>query len=141
MASATVQVSMLHDIMISCPVDEHLILFMLHLVLTCRLRFCVMVGEQEACTDNTTNILYSKSPDGPWQQLNAPFVKSATMGTAFAIDNPTVTFFPNGSLLMLGRGGDPARQASSDGVITAANWRGPYVMHDVVGNTSSPSVR
>ena len=29
------------------------------------------------------------------------------MGTPYQIDNPTVTFFPNGSLLLLGRGGDP----------------------------------
>ena len=49
------------------------------------------------------------------------------------IDNPTVTFFANGSLLMLGRGGDPKREASSDGVITAPSWRGPYTMHSAVG--------
>jgi hypothetical protein len=101
---------------------------------------CAGPPEQQSCSVNTTNILYSASADGPWQQLNAPFVKSATMGTTFGIDNPTVTFFPNGSLLMLGRGGDPARQASSDGIITANDWRGPYIMHSVVGNSSSPSV-
>ena len=48
------------------------------------------------------------------------------MGTPYQIDNPTVTFFPNGSLLLLGRGGDPAREAGSDGWVTAPSWRGPY---------------
>ena len=94
---------------------------------------CHAPGEEVACNGNTTNILYSKSPDGPWQQLNAPIVKSATMGTPYQIDNPTVTFFPNGSLLLLGRGGDPAREAGSDGWVTAPSWRGPYKMHTMVG--------
>ena len=55
------------------------------------------------------------------------------MGTPYQIDNPTVTFFPNGSLLLLGRGGDPAREAGSDGWVTAPSWRGPYTMHTMVG--------
>eukprot|EP00937_MAST-01D_sp_MAST-1D-sp2_P007222 g7222.t1 len=101
---------------------------------------CSGPGEQVACSANTTNILYSRSPAGPWRQLNAPFVKSATMGTPYQIDNPSVTFFPNGSLLMLGRGGDPAREAQSDGVITAPSWRGPYTMHGAVGTPASPDV-
>lgn len=101
---------------------------------------CHGPGEQTACTDNTTNILYSSSLDGPWQQLNAPFIKSATMGTPYQIDNPTGTFFPNGSLLMLCRGGIPSREAESDGVATAPSWRGPYTLHTAVGDNSSPSV-
>ena len=63
-------------------------------------------GEMVACNNVTTNILHSQSVEGPWSQLNAPIVYSATMGHPFQIDNPTVTFFANGSLLMLGRGGD-----------------------------------
>lgn len=43
---------------------------------------CHAPGEEVACNGNTTNILYSKSPDGPWQQLNAPIVKSATVSPA-----------------------------------------------------------
>eukprot|EP00040_Diaphanoeca_grandis_P039909 m.260567 g.260567 ORF g.260567 m.260567 type:complete len:488 (-) comp40130_c0_seq1:87-1550(-) len=101
---------------------------------------CHGPGEQVACNDNTTNILYSKSLNGPWQQLNAPFIKSATMGTPYQIDNPTVTFFPNGSLLMLGRGGNLHSEGGSDGVITAPSWRGPYTMHTVVGAAGSPAV-
>ena len=49
----------------------------------------------------------------------------------YQIDNPTVTFFPNGSLLMLSRGGNPRDEASSDGIVTAPSWRGPYTMHGV----------
>ena len=56
------------------------------------------------------------------------------------IDNPTATFFPNGSLLMLGRGGIPSRESGSDGIITAPSWRGPYTMHGPVGDEASPSV-
>lgn len=89
---------------------------------------CRGIGEMVACTKNTTNILHSKSLDGPWQQLNAPIVYSATMGTPYQVDNPTVTFFKNGSLLMLGRGGDPAAEAGSDGYITAPSWKGPYTV-------------
>jgi hypothetical protein len=101
---------------------------------------CTGSGEMVACTDNTTNILFSKSLDGPWEQFNAPFIKSPTMGTPFQVDNPTATFFPNGSLLMLGRGGITSRESSSDGVITAPSWRGPYQMHTAVGDADSPSV-
>ena len=90
---------------------------------------CHGPGEMVACDDRTTNILHAASPDGPWGQLNAPFVKSATMGTPYQIDNPTVSFFPNGSLLMLGRGGNLRKESQSDGVITAPGWRGPYTMH------------
>ena len=95
---------------------------------------CPGIGEMVACNKNTTNILHSKSLDGPWEQLNAPIVYSATMGTPYQIDNPTVTFFKNGSLLLLGRGGDPQAEAGSDGYVTAPSWRGPYTMHKMVGN-------
>jgi hypothetical protein len=63
---------------------------------------CRGIGEMVACSKNTTNILHSTSLDGPWEQLNAPIINSATMGTPYQIDNPTVTFFKNGSLLLLG---------------------------------------
>ena len=33
-----------------------------------------------------------------------------------------------------------ARESSSDGVITAPHWRGPYTMHGVIGNQTSPLV-
>ena len=101
---------------------------------------CHGPGEMVACTKNTTNILFSKSLDGPWQQLNAPIVYSATMGTPYQVDNPTVTFFKNGSLLMLGRGGNLAHESSTDGYITAPSWKGPYTMHSVVGDSKSPAV-
>ena len=101
---------------------------------------CPSIGEEVGCTANTTNILHSASPDGPWEQLNAPFVKSATMGVPYGVDNPTAFFFPNGSLLMLGRGGDPAKESSSDGIIRADSWRGPYVMHSKLGGAGSPDV-
>lgn len=101
---------------------------------------CHGPGEQVACNTTTTNILYSMSLEGPWKQFNAPFIKSPTMGTPYQIDNPTVTFFPNGSLLMLGRGGDPTHESSSDGVITAPHWKGPYTMHTAVGMSTCRSV-
>lgn len=95
---------------------------------------CKGVAEEVACDGASTNILHAQSPDGPWARLNAPIVKSPTMGSPYQVDNPTVTFFPNGSLLMLGRGGNPAAMATSDGVITAPSWRGPYTMHTMIGN-------
>lgn len=52
------------------------------------------------------------------------------MGVPYQVDNPTVTFFKNGSLLMLGRGGDTAAEAESDGYITAPSWKGPYTVRD-----------
>eukprot|EP00039_Didymoeca_costata_P013901 m.217906 g.217906 ORF g.217906 m.217906 type:complete len:487 (-) comp15894_c1_seq1:75-1535(-) len=100
---------------------------------------CKGPAEQVACTSNTTNILYSSSLNGPWSQYNALVLPSAAMSWEGA-DNPTATFFPNGSLLMLARGGDPRRESSSDGVITAPSWKGPYQKWNVVGNSSSPSV-
>ena len=100
---------------------------------------CAGPGEQNGCTKTTTNILHSTSLDGPWQQLDANFTNSATM-TWPGFDNPTVTFFPNGSLLGLSRGGVLSREASSDGVVTAPSWKGPYTFHSQVGNSSSPSV-
>jgi hypothetical protein len=103
----------------------------------CKLGFtgpsCHAPGEEVACSANTTNILYADTLDGPWKQLNAPIIRSATMGTPYQIDNPSVTFFKNGSLLLLGRGGDPSREAGSDGWVTAPSWRGPYTMHTMVG--------
>jgi hypothetical protein len=42
---------------------------------------------------------------------------------------------------MLGRGGNPKSESSSDGVITAPSWKGPYTMHGEVGDpVSSPAV-
>ena len=109
---------------------------------------CKGTGEAVACNTTTTNILYlnasTQSSDptlkGPWNQLNAPFTPSPTMGSPYQVDNPTVTFFQNGSLLMLGRGGDLHHEAQSDGVITAQSWRGPYIMHTKVGDAQSPEV-
>jgi hypothetical protein len=100
---------------------------------------CPGPGEQNGCTRNTTNILFSASLNGPWQQLNAEFVNSPTM-TWPGFDNPTVTFFPNGSLLGLSRGGNPRAESSSDGVVTAPSWKGPYTFHDVVGAPGSARV-
>eukprot|EP00051_Salpingoeca_urceolata_P007620 m.99073 g.99073 ORF g.99073 m.99073 type:complete len:507 (+) comp15314_c0_seq1:60-1580(+) len=100
---------------------------------------CHGPGEQMACSSTTTNLLYASSLDGPWKEWNANFTLSPTM-TWPGVDNPTVTFFPNGSLLMLGRGGDPRRESESDGVITAPSWRGPYTFHTVVGSPGSPAV-
>lgn len=100
---------------------------------------CAGPGEQNGCTRTTTNILWSSSPNGPWQRYNATFVNSATM-TWPGFDNPTVTFFPNGSLLALSRGGNPAAEAESDGVVTAPHWRGPYTFHAMVGTPAGPAV-
>lgn len=87
---------------------------------------CPSPGETVACSRNTTNILFSRSLDGPWQQLNAPIVRAGSgvppsMGK-YGVDNPTPLIFPNGSILMLGRD-----DANSVGRITAPGWRGPYV--------------
>ena len=101
---------------------------------------CKGTGESVACNATTTNILFSQSLDGPWSQLNARFIASTTMGSPYQIDNPTVLFFQNGSLLMLGRGGNLKDESESDGVITAPSWKGPYTMHTMVGNASSPRV-
>ena len=46
---------------------------------------CPGSGEEVACNDNTTNILFSKSLDGPWDQFNAPFIKSPVMGTPYQV--------------------------------------------------------
>jgi hypothetical protein len=52
---------------------------------------CPGPGEQVSCDSNTTNILYSDSLDGPWQQFNAPFVKSDTMGTPYQVQHKRKT--------------------------------------------------
>lgn len=102
---------------------------------------CHAPGETVACNSTTTNILYSKSLDGPWRSINAPFVASPTMGKPYQVDNPSVHFFSNGSLIMAGRGGNPNNEAESDGIITAPSWRGPYTMHTMIGDPqSSPHV-
>lgn len=102
---------------------------------------CHAPGETVACNTTTTNILWAKSLDGPWEQLNAPIIISPTMGKPYQVDNPSVTFFKNGSLIMAGRGGNPRKESSSDGIITAPSWRGPYTMHTMIGNPlTSPAV-
>ena len=75
----------------------------------------------DACSYVMTAPLFTAGR--PWQQLNANFTNSKTM-TWPGFDNPTVTFFPNGSLLGLSRGGDLKRESSSDGVVTAPSWKG-----------------
>ena len=56
------------------------------------------------------------------------------------LDNPTVVFYEDGSLLMASRGGKPGDEAWSDGIVTAPSWRGPYTQHSMIGNASSPRV-
>lgn len=70
---------------------------------------------------------------------NATFINSPTMKWP-GFDNPTVTFFANGSLLALSRGGNPKAEAGSDGVVTAPHWKGPYTFHGMVGTPSDPAV-
>ena len=96
------------------------------------------------CTGNVTNVLYASSLDGPWDSLNAAVVPSAEMGKSWGparmLDNPTVVFYEDGSLLMASRGGKPGDEAWSDGIVTAPSWRGPYTQHSMIGNASSPRV-
>jgi hypothetical protein len=80
---------------------------------------CRGPGEQNGCTSTTTNILFSTSPTGPWNQLNANFTNSRWM-TWPGFDNPTVTFFANGSLLALSRGGALNHESGSDGECTSS---------------------
>eukprot|EP00911_Craspedida_sp_UC1_P000698 UC1_evm4s531 len=93
---------------------------------------CPTPGETVACDDKSTNILYSKTLDGPWSRMNVPIVKAGTgrppdMGK-YGVDNPAPFFFPNGSLLMLGRD-----DWNSVGIITADSWRGPYTLRGLIG--------
>lgn len=93
---------------------------------------CQHPGETVACSGNTTNLLFSKSLDGPWQQLNAPIVRAGSgippsMGK-YGVDNPSPIMFPNGSVLMLGRD-----DWNSVGRIVAPGWRGPYTLQSLVG--------
>ena len=89
-------------------------------------------------------VVYASSLDGPWDSLNAAVVPSAEMGKSWGparmLDNPTVVFYEDGSLLMASRGGKPGDEAWSDGIVTAPSWRGPYTQHSMIGNASSPRV-
>ena len=51
---------------------------------------CHAPGETVAC-NSTTNISYSKSLDGPWRSINAPFVASPTMGKPYQVLTPPHT--------------------------------------------------
>jgi hypothetical protein len=73
--------------------------------------------------------------------LNAEIVTGGTMGVPITqLDNPSVTFNKNGSLIMAARGGNPHKQCCSDGIVTAPSWRGPYTQHTQIGTPSSPDV-
>ena len=64
---------------------------------------CHAPGETVACNTTTTNILYSKSLDGPWKSINAPFVASPTMGKPYQVLNRPYTshFMPHVSCCTL----------------------------------------
>lgn len=90
---------------------------------------CPREGEEVACTANTTHVLSAKSLDGPWVALNATIVNPH----GFNIDNPAPYFFPNGSVLMLGRDG-----GSTCRIITAPSWQGPYRLGPMIGEKQDP---
>lgn len=50
----------------------------------------------------------------------------------FGIDNPSPYFFPNGSVLLLGR-----CDYNTVGSIEAESWQGPYVLGSEVGNAGA----
>ena len=99
-------------------------------------------GAALACNaTNVASVLHAASLDGPWAAHNAAIVPSAAMNKSWGpnrmLDNPSAVFFANGSLLMASRGGDPADEAWSDGVVTAPGWRGPYTQHGMIGEPKS----
>jgi len=86
---------------------------------------CPRAHEQVGCTNTTTHLMYASSLNGPWTALNATITNPSYN---FNIDNPSPVFFPNGSVLLLGRG------SSSKNVrtITAPSWRGPYTLGPIL---------
>jgi len=103
---------------------------------------CPSPPETVSCTPGTTpgttpmtaNVLFAQAPEGPWQAMNAQLENGGSpprMGK-YGIDNPSAYFFPNGSVLLLGR-----CDASSVGRIVADSWRGPYHLGSEVGNAAA----
>lgn len=82
---------------------------------------CPGAHEQVACTKNTTHLMYSSDLNGPWNALNSTILNP---NGNFNIDNPSPVFFPNGTVLMLGRGSS----SSNVRTITAPSWQGPYTL-------------
>lgn len=84
-------------------------------------------------TPTSAHILYASSLDGPWQSIDANLTDVGIpprMGK-WGIDNPAPYFFPNGSVLLLGR-----CEWNTVGSITAESWRGPYRMGREIGDVS-----
>jgi len=82
---------------------------------------CPRAHEQVACTANTTHLMYAESLNGPWIALNATITNP---NNNFNIDNPSPVFFPNGTVLLLGRG----TTSKNVRTIIAPSWRGPYTL-------------
>lgn len=98
--------------------------------------------ETVSCTPGTTpnttptsaNVLFASAPHGPWQSVDADLHGAGMpprMGK-FGIDNPTPYFFPNGSVLLLGR-----CDYSTVGLIRANSFRGPYELLSEAGDAST----
>ena len=107
---------------------------------------CPGTAQHTSCSLNGTQIAYSSSRDGPWKQFNAEVLFGpAWVGDGQGgFDNPTILFFPNGSLLALGRDSiydvGRADESASIGVITAPSWRGPYTCHHQIGQPGAVHV-
>eukprot|EP00041_Stephanoeca_diplocostata_P021861 m.516375 g.516375 ORF g.516375 m.516375 type:complete len:436 (-) comp21927_c4_seq5:565-1872(-) len=81
------------------------------------------------------NIAYSTTgPRGPFAPLGSP-----ASNNAWAMNNPAVLFFPNGSLLVVAKFGcnstispDPATFCRQFGVYFGVSWRGPYTFKRMI---------